>query len=87
MLCDVMDYRRLKIWYEQIVSSSSLATIVFMCRDLQRSRGATDISIIFLQNRLNDVKMLKAIVVFCVTRGAQIRNSLSRSCIDAFYWF
>lgn len=45
MLCDVMDYRRRKIWYEQIVSSSSslLATIVFMCRDLQRSRGATDI--------------------------------------------
>lgn len=57
-----------------------------MCCDLQRTYGPyTDVSIVHITNRLNDVEKTESNCILCVTRGAQIRNSLSRSCIAAFY--
>lgn len=84
MLCDVMDYRRLKIWYVFDCAHGLRPAARLVCYRCFHH------NFFVVTNRLlNDVKILKAIVFLVVTRGAQIRNSLSRSGIRivAFYWF
>lgn len=55
------------------------------CAATCNERSATQMFPSYFTNRLNDVKKTESNCILRVTRGAQIRNSLSRSCIAAFY--